>query len=276
MGLTNSIGLSVGGGFSSAGGLSSGGGIASPLDPSTEAYVSAVRAAGGAFTGARAAIVNTFILAEKSAGNWALTADYWPLWGENSTQANMSLKGLRVLTPVGSPTFTIDRGYATDGIASYLDTNWIGSSLTLTSAQLSVYERTDVASGGTSAGVFNVAGVNFNIKSRTGSSTINIGILSTASGGAGASPSSLGFFTGQRSGSTFTSYKNGVLVATPALTGASVLPTRSLFIGARNDDGVAASFRASSFGFVVAGSVVNLSALYTNVQAWATAIGANV
>lgn len=76
-------------------------------------------------------------------------------------------------------------------------------------------------------------------------------------------------------------YKNGVALVNsvfPFLSTGS-LPDHAICVGALNNGGTIASFRAASVGFVSVGASLSSAqelAQYNAVQAWATAIGANV
>lgn len=82
-------------------------------------------------------------------------------------------------------------------------------------------------------------------------------------------------------GTTALGYDRGVALtpATGLTIGSSSAPGVALYIGAFNSSGTAISFRAASVGFVAIGAPLSDAqelAQYNAVQAWATAIGANV
>lgn len=255
------------------------------LTPEVLAWEAAVVTNGGTVSVARRLIVNQFILAEKSDGTWALTDDYWALWAESAAQALTSLKQLRLATAVNSPVFTTDRGYAFDGTTNFIGTGFIPSThavaMTGTSMRLEVYERTNVASSTFSAGVYNATARNLVLSPRTAVSTLQ-GRANSEQVSTGATVTdSRGLSAVQRSVSTYSGYKNGSPIAFtgPPASEASTLPTAGLFIGAYNQNGTPAGFRACSLGLVSTGAAMSDAqnlAQYNNIQAFATAVGAQV
>lgn len=257
--------------------------------PEVLAWVAAVVTNGGTVSAARRDIVNQFILAEKAAGTWALTDDYWGLWAENAIQALTSLKQLRLATAVNSPTFTTDRDYAYNGTSNYLNTGFVPSThavaMTGTNLRIGVYERTNVASNGAAAGGFNFSTQGLTISPRLSGGFLSASLNSQTSGPGGDSiTDSRGYSVGSRNGATagdITAYKNGAVVVpyTPGTVSAS-LTTKPIFIGAVcNNSDVATNFRAASEGFLCAGASLSAAqelAQYNNIQAWATAVGAQV
>ncbi len=257
------------------------------IDPDAEAFAGAVRANGGSISSARLTVINQFIAAEKAAGTWALTDDYWGLWAENSVQALTSLKQRRLATVSGAPVFTADRDYAGDGADDFIDTGFIlsthGVNLTGTNQRIAAYERTNVNSSNTAAGAAANTSARATIIPRNG--TVLSGGLNNSSGTISHTLSpedSRGLKAISRAGGGLTvkGYDRGVALtdSTVAAVG-TALPARSLYLLALNNAGTAANFRACSLGFVCLGaplSGIQEVAQYNNVQAWATAVGANV
>lgn len=256
-------------------------------DPDVRLWVIAVVANGGWVSLARLAIVTAFVAAEKASGAWYLTDDYWPLWGENEAQALTSLKQRRLATKVNAPTFTADRQFAFDGASSYLNTGFVpsthGIAYTGASQRIAVYGRANVSSSGIAAGA------------RVGTSasiSINPRNASTMSGSTNHTAGSVAFVLGtadsrglkaisRAGGTTALGYDRGVRLtdATGLTIGGATAPAAALFIGAFNSSGTPISFRPASLGFVVIGGPLSDAqelAQYNAVQAWATAIGANV
>lgn len=253
-------------------------------DHALELWAAAVVANGGTVSEARANIVERFFAAERASGAYALTDDYWGLWAENAAQALTSLRQRRLATAVNSPTFTTDRGYVFNGSSSYLDTGFIPSAhaaaMTGSNMRGAVYERTNV-NANASMGVTQGTDQNLAVFARS-TGPVAIGTLNSASASVTlSSADSRGFTVASRTlAPVFEIFKNGVSLgtATPA-SSATTLPTISLFIGARNNAGTPNSFKAASVGFACAGaslSAVQEAAQYANVQAWATAVGAQV
>jgi hypothetical protein len=257
----------------------------SRLNPETGLWYGSVVANGGTVSQARLAVVDAFISAEKVSDAWYLTDDYWGLWGENAAQALTSLKQRRLAAAVNSPTFTADRDYTFDGATSYLNTNFVpathGIALTGDNQRLAVYERTNVSTGGYSSGALtgttNVVAVNAR------NATVIRARMNCAPGDFTLSVSdSRGFSSASRAsgGTTMLGYKNGIrLTDRSGLTVGSSLPTHSLYIGGLNNAGAPGSLRGASAGLVCIGAPLSDAqelAQYNAVQAWATAIGAQV
>ena len=253
------------------------------MDRDVAAWVAAVIANGGAVSAPRAAIVGRFIAREKASGAWALTDDYWGLWAEGEAQALTSLKQLRLATVVAAPTFTADAGYAFNGTTQYVNTGFNpathGIRIAGTSMRIGIYERTDRASLTAAAGSYTSITSGFRVFPRDASSQFGMNLASNTSFIAGHADSR-GYTSFYRDDTTFGAYKNGSSAGTvvPSSSG-STLASLAMFIGASNSGGAAALFRASSLGFVSVGSPLTESqqlAHYNAVQAWATAVGAEV
>lgn len=258
------------------------------VPPAVALWATEVVANGGSVSTARLAIASTFVVAEEASGAWNLTDDYMPLWGENAPQALTSLKQRRLATAVNSPTFTADRGYVFNGSTSYLNTGFIPAThavaMTATSVHFEVYERTNVNSGTAYAGgVLNSSSRGISIRPRSSNNSL---ILANSAAATFTLPSatSVGLTQGGRNGLLVTDAygaKNGVdmtRTVNPASLGAS-LPVNSIFLGAYDNAGTAAGFRAASIGFSSVGAALSQAqrlARYNAVQAWATAVGAQV
>jgi hypothetical protein len=257
------------------------------FDTDVLAWRDAVVANGGSISLARLVVVDQFVFSEKAAGLWTLTDDYLGFWAENAAQALTSLKQRRLATAVNSPTFTADRDYTFNGTTSYIDTGFIpgshGVSMSTHSVHIETYERTDVGSNSVSAGCSSSGSRGFSIRPRvagnasmsanSGSSTYTLPVAT-----------SLALTQTGRSGTLVTDVygaKNGVdmvRTADPGTVGSS-LPDDAVIVGGLNGSGVPASFRAASIGFVAFGAALSeaqRAVRYANVQAWATATGAQV
>lgn len=256
-----------------------GGGIGASYDADAQAWFDAVVTAGGAVSDTRKGHINTFILAEKSAGTWALTDDYWMLAAESATQALVSLKQLRTATAVNAPTFTVDEGYTGDATTSYIDTGFDPTTdavaLTLTSARLAMYLSTTGRMGAQTGS--NTTRLQFG---RIGGSKMSMGVsCDVLSGTSSGFTSPVALIAASRDGTTWTGWLRGVstevIVPTPGLA----LPGVPLFILANNDNGSAASLVGTQCRFACVGAALTAgqeSDQYDNLQVLMTAIGANL
>jgi hypothetical protein len=249
-------------------------------------WAAAVVANGGTVSAGRLAIVATFVTAEKAAGTWAATDDYWPLWGENAAQALTSLKQKRLATAVNTPTFTADRGYVFNGTTNYINVNFVpstnGIAMTGTSVRLAVYERTNVTDANIAFGA--ISGANWLVLyPRLGAQTFTGTNSDNNTAFDLPSSDSRGYTSGSVNGTTLANlaaYKNGLaLNRTGVVNVVSGLGVQPLLIGANNNGGTAVNLRPCSVGFAAIGASLTAAqelAQYNNVQAWATALGANV
>lgn len=256
-------------------------------DPAALAYADSVTANGGTFSAARLGIVSDFILAERAAGIWELTDDYWGFWAENPAQALTSLKQRRLATAVNSPVFTADRQYAFDGATSYINTGFIPSahsaSFSGTNQRIDVYERTNVSAGRLGAGTRNNNASSITINPRNGG-TMNGNVNNSSSVITFALPTAdsrgLKAISRAGGGTTALGYDRGArLTDATGLTVGSGVSTVPLFVGCFNDNGTPAQFRAAAIGFCSIGGPLSDGqelARYNNVQAWATSVGAQV
>jgi len=255
-------------------------------DADLSAWAAAVVTNGGTVSAARAAIVGQFIAAEKASGAWALTDDYWALWAESATQGLTSLKQRRLATVTAAPTFTTDRGYDFNGTSNFISTGFIPSShavaLTGTNQRLAVYERANVSGNTNAAGCQTTSSSRMEIRPRNGTAAAGLLNSTTAPTFTLGASDSRGYTVVSRAGgsTTMSAFKNGVqLTDATGLTVGTSLPTHSLYIGANNNAGTAASFRAASVGFAAIGAPLSAAqelAQYEAIQAFATAVGANV
>lgn len=258
------------------------------FDSDVLSWRDSVVANGGSVSLARLIVVDQFVFSEKASGTWALTDDYWGFWAENAIQALTSLKQRRLATAVNSPTFTTDRGYAGDGVTSYInlvfDCSVDGINCTGTNQRIGGYERTNVASGGATVSVVNSSTQALTLVNRSAVGTTAIGRQNFANASFTLSPQdSRGLKASSRAGGGTASlmYDRGVrLTDVTGLTVGSAAPTGALYAMAQNNGGAANGFRPCSLGFVVVGgslaSDAREAAQSANVQGWATSVGANV
>jgi hypothetical protein len=255
-----------------------------PTQAETTSWQAQVVTNGGAVSAARFTIVNNFIAAEKAAGNWALTDDYWGLWAEDTIGALTSLKQRRLGGSFGAPSFVPSRGYTFDGATNYVNTLFVPSTMAVamtgTNMRIAVYERSDSAAGHSAGGTNDLTGQNLLILAR-GGSFVPAFLNSNQANLVLPVATSLGFAAVSRAGSVNANgYKNGIGLTPVALTTpGSALPSFAVFIGARNGSGTAVNFRATSTGLLCVGAPLSATqeqAQYNNVQTWATAIGAQV
>lgn len=233
----------------------------------------------------RKALINSTILGFKSAGIWT-PADAIHFQAAHDAQAaRLNWKGdIYNLTAVNSPVFIIDRGYGGDGVSAYLDTGLApgaaGLKFQQNSAHYSFYDRT--IRGDDSAdqiGVFDGACASVLQTRGGGLSTYSI---TDSAGGAGiATTANHGLYAADRSvPASFAAFKNGASVGT--VTTVSVAPVGNgakFFILCLSNNNTVVGPTQDQVGFTSFGASLGSAGqgqLYTIVQAYMTAIGANV
>jgi hypothetical protein len=190
---------------------------------------------------------------------------------------------------VAAPTFTVDRGYAFNGTSQYIDTGFtpetMATQMRAGDIRTAVYERTNVAAIATAIGATRTSGSQVSIQNRPRNSTdaITIFMMSTSSSAITGITDSRGLTSVSRSGGSTTAkaWKSGV--AQSDMTGLTVnntqLPNVAFYIGASNNAGVAATFRASTIGYCDWGAPLSAAqelAVFDALQTFMTAVGANV
>ncbi len=262
------------------------GGAARAFDADVLSWEAAVIANGGSVSLARRIIVDQFVFAEKASGAWALTDDYWGLWGENAAQALTSLKQRRLAVATNTPTFTPNRGYESDTIASYIATGFNFAThavaATVGNSRIGVYARGNVNSASTAMGASYNSSRGTRLRPRS-TGVIVTQINTTVDTLVNSVANSQGLTAVSRNGSSGAvgkAYKNGVLFETYTPAGfSSGLSTLEVFLLCYNANGTPTGLYPSEVGFAVVGASLSDAqelAQYNAVQAWATSIGANV
>lgn len=244
---------------------------------------------GGTVSPTRIAQMSTLVSALKACTSWTCLDDLWMLVAENAAQALTSFKQRRLATAVNSPAFTLDRGYAFNGSSNYIDTGFVESTMSTVQSvgehRLGVYERTNNNNNTTPFGASdNPSGaLNCILRPRSSANFMFSQMHSSTATGTDTITDSRGLSTSSRTGnSTTVSFaKNGVsLASVSGVTGGTALLPRPYYIGANNNAGVAASFRASTIGFTFVGKPLTTPSdrlpEYNAYQAHMTALGAQV
>lgn len=253
------------------------------LDPSARAIINAFTTPP---TADRKALINSTVRSLKAGGVWAKLDSLFFLAAADSQAARVDWKRPTVTaTATNSPTFAADRGYTFDGSTNYLDTNFNpatqGSAITGTTGLMASYERTNLAADRYVAGVNDGTNI-FEFAPRSSVDRVlgRCGNATSAAMATDAITNSQGLTVVQRVGTNAEVYKNGAALTGAALgSPSSGLPSRNFFIGCRNNAGTPAQFRATQQSAVAIGGALSASAqtaFYTTMQAYMTAVGANV
>lgn len=160
-------------------------------------------------------------------------------------------------TAVNYPLFTVFRGFAGDGVASYINTNYNPATqavkYTLNSAAIGLFSNTDI--GGTSLDMgARTTSVTNRIVLATRYNDTFLGHINTHSVAAGAaSTNSAGCFIATRTAATAQSdYKNGLNVK-DEIDAASALPSAQIVIGAMNTAGTISAYSSREYAFAFIG-----------------------
>lgn len=250
-------------------------------------WAAAVHSYGGTVSNSRLALIRQLIKASKACGHWPATDDIALLVAENAVSALVTLKRRALMSVVAAPTFTADAGYAFNGTTQYINTGFVLSTMAqqmqATDMRAALYERTNVNSNGWSLGASATGTIRILPSGTTSTSAITA--LSCNNTTLTISPGDArGFTSFSRSGGgvSVAGWKNGVAL-TPVNSGSAqnTFPTVALYIGCSNNSGTAGNFRAATtIGEVEWGAPLGSTAAelswYTALQAFMTAVGANV
>lgn len=226
----------------------------------------------------RKGLINDLIVGLKADGIWS-TLDLLYLTGSHDAQSaklNVKNPSVYVLSTVNSPTFTTDRGYAGDGVSSYLDTgfadNTASANWTQNSAAWGVYLNQQ---SGVAAAVGVSGTTTSRIIPRNGSNNMTIRIHGATEPTPPTVVDGLGMSAGSRTSSTTISwYKNGTFTATNT-SSTSTTPVSGNIQLFRSSAGVFGAGRAASF-FLGSGLTDTQQAnLSSRITTYLTAIGAN-
>jgi hypothetical protein len=252
--------------------------IVAGFDSATNAWAAAVAATGSAVSYPRKLLVDTLIKGLKTDGIWAKLDRLWIFAVENQKSALIDLVANTTATPVNSPTFTADRGYAGDGSSSYLNSNFNASTSgvqwTLNSAHIAAWDNTSRANSPiVISGAYDGSAVSDLMPWYGGGvvTRINGGGLTGLTNG-----TSQGFFVGQRtSTSVVEGYRNNALCGSFA-DGSNHIINLPFFICARNDGGGFSSGMADQVSMVSYGASftgTEITNYYNRLRTYMTAVG---
>jgi hypothetical protein len=226
-------------------------------------------------TGDRKLLINTTM---KSLKRETILQSFDCLWFIAGSDAQSShqnwIADKHNLTPVGSPTFTPDRGYAGNGSSSYLRTNYTpstdGVNYKLNDASGWVWSRTSTAEDTPLMG--NTTNPRFSITPRAVS---NNGLfrINDANSLTTANSDGSGLFGVSRSGATTKkAWRNGSQLGTTSTEVSTALPAQELYLCGVNTP----NYATKQVAFAAFGASLNglESKLYAIVSAYLTEVGA--
>ena len=232
-------------------------------------------------TNARKTIINDLIVGLKNDGNWAELDVLVLLAAADSQAALLDCKNLQDGAEALAPAFVADRGYTSDGVTSYINTQFNpstqGVQYTQNNASFGFYMRTDVSEGKTDMGLFSAGDTENLINSSNGvglfQATINSDTIFSV-----AIANSLGLSAVRRTTNNLEEgFKNGVSIGTQADTSQALI-NDNFYSLCRNNVGIGAEFfstKQNAMYFLGSGDL-NQSTFRIRIQTYMTAIGAQV
>jgi hypothetical protein len=255
------------------------------IDPDATAWKNAVVTAGGSVSAGRLTLVSNLIVSLKSAGVWTKLDRLWLFAGENTQSATIDLAALQTAVPTNSPTFTVDRGYTTNGSSSYVDTNFNPSSGTpnyaLNSAHMTFWNRLNKAATATvemgDATVATGHVTSVSVKWSDGNTYFAVND-SNGDGGRAAPANVVGFWAASRVDSaTGTVYQNGSSLGDNGQASVAI-PIYTFLVGASRSAGSTPSnFSTCQYASASLGAGLDsteVSAYYSALSTYMTAVGA--
>lgn len=211
-------------------------------------------------TEARKALISDRFTAGKETTWWGKLDALWVHAAHGAEAGRLNWLGPRFnCVPVNDPVFTVDRGYAGDGLSSYLDTQFnpvvqgpLGSKYRQNSASLGIRSNTESPGTGSLAGYWDGSkGTTILPRNNNTAATGRVNSASFTQSIQGSVSSGIGMFAVSRmDAGNISMYRQGALIASSSIP--SMTPANgSLRLGAIS----AESLRASQFsmGFVGGG-----------------------
>lgn len=225
-------------------------------------------------SGVRARAIDAVVRALKASGVWPKLAALHLIAAHDAQAARLNwVQSAYGLAAVGAPVFTVDRGYAGDGAAAYLDTGWAPNLGAQDSLCFGVWDRTGAQSAAGVAGTSAAASVLLLVRSATDTAAVRVNQGAASASGAGLVTDGSGLTVANRSGASAVQiYKGGALLlnAAPASTTPSAT---SLTLGLFNTS----NFNAHQFAACVIGSSLDATeqaALHAALRGYMQAVGA--
>lgn len=230
-------------------------------------------------TAARTALIDSLIRSLKTAGLWTKLDAFYILAAETAQAAQRNwIADAYNLTPVSSPTFTTDRGYAGNASTAHLTTGLnpttSGGKYTQNNASLGSWSRTDNNLAYCDIGVISTTIVG-SIRPRV-TNLLSASTNATASNPAIATSSGLSAWS-RTAGSVAEVYKNGVSLLADTTTSLG-LPNASFVLLARGTTTTPDQFSGNEIAAAFIGqglSDAEHASMYTAVNTYLTAVGAS-
>lgn len=246
------------------------------IDPDAQAFFDRVIAAGGSLTTTEQIAINQLVFDMKSYGIWTKMKAIYPMVGASSAACSQNLKSSSFTGTFTSGWTFASTGVTPNGTSAYFDTTLIpNTSLSISSAHFSKYNRNNDLSGNKIDGCFDVSRF-FQQNYSAGNGVIGEigGVISYTQS------DTRGLFTTIRTSTNVSKvFKNSTQQGTTNTTTITSIPTNKIFIGVRNDGGSQSFFNSYECAFASIGDGLTdteASNLYTAVQAFQTTLSRQV
>jgi len=251
-----------------------------PVDADAQAFITAA-----AITNpTQQAAINTLVVDLKGYNIWSKFNAIYPMVGGTSTSTSYNLKNTaqHQITWSGGVTHS-STGVTFNGTNGYGNTNLTADFLPQNSAHMSFYSRTNNTTGGLDMGQNDTAGTSYsylsfyNTSILKGALTINNSAVTPLN--EATFTNTLGFMIGSRTTSTMLKMFRNTTKTESNLINSTTPQTVNIFIGARNNGGVAANYVNKQCAFASAGTGLTdteAANFYTAVNAFQVALSRNV
>jgi hypothetical protein len=261
------VGVRVGGFTASSGG---------GFDPDAQAFFDRVTTAGGSLTTTEKNATNQLVLDMKSAGIWSSMKAVYPMIGASAAACSQNLKSSSFTGTFTSGWTFASTGVTGNGTSAYMDSGLNDNvNLSLNSAHLSIYSRTNSDGLFCDIGIGRVDTNEINLFSKFGN--IFYPRIHNTNSGIANSVSSLGFFISNRvSSSEVRAFQNNTLKLITNTSGGK--NDDNIFLGALNGSPIR-FFTSRQYAFASIGDGLTdtqAGNFYTAVQAFQTTLSRNV
>lgn len=225
---------------------------------------------------ARKQAIEDCIVALKAAGVWAKLDTLYLMAAADTQAATRNwIADANNLAAVSTPTFTADRGYTTDGVASYLDFNINpaggGTKYVQDSASAGFWSRTAGTQVGIDLGA--IAGSGLLGRARNGSNQAQARVNDATSSSIGSVTDGSGLFSFVRpSSSVKQAYRNATQIGTDVAVASTVRPA-SIVLGQFGNANYSARQYAAGFSGSAL-SAVEVGSLHSALSAYLAVVGA--
>ena len=254
--------------------------LAVPNDTDAQAFITAASITDGTQQSA----VNQLVLDLKSANVWTKIKAAYPMVGGTATSCKWNLKDARDLDAAfrlvfsGGGTFS-SNGYQPNGTNAYANTFLVPFTFYSTNIHLSYYSRTSTIGNVQEIGCSQISGPTYYSTLATARNSI-LGLTTNGQINYLAQANSLGFFLGQKlTNSSRKVLRNGIVNNSTSTTDSNAMPNTNAYIGAFNDNGIAAAYSSKQCAFASIGDGLTDAealAFYNAVQTFNTTLGRQV